>query len=167
MKIKQLVQASLGAFGLRLARLGDEGNYGNPLGLFFSVLKGRGFSPKHIMDVGANHGYWTRYALDYFPDSFYTLIEPQDYLKENVQDLLSREDGKIRWIGAGASDKPGTLPFTIDHRDHSSTFSITSEAAEGFGMRQIEVPVITLNEIVQTGNAPYPEMVKIDAEGSI
>ena len=32
-------------------------------------------------------------------------------------------------------------------------------------MRQIEVPVVTLNEIVQTSSAPFPEMVKIDAEG--
>ena len=81
--------------------------------MFFSALKARGFAPKHIMDVGANHGYWTRTSLKYFPDVYYTLIEPQDFLRENVQDLLAREDGKIRWIGAGASDKLGTLPFTI------------------------------------------------------
>ena len=40
-----------------------------------------------------------------------------------------------------------------------------SEAAKTAGMRQIEVPVITLNEIVRTSDAPYPDLVKIDAEG--
>src|ERR1700726_1451017 len=120
-----------------------------PNGLVFLVLKRRGFSPNHIVDVGANHGYWTRTSLKYFPDVYYTLIEPQDFLRENVQDLLAREDGKIRWIGAGASDKLGTLPFTISDTDVTSTF-ITSDAAKAHAIRQIEVPVITLNEIVRT-----------------
>jgi FkbM family methyltransferase len=138
---------------------------GSPLNLFFSTLKARGFSPNHIIDVGANHGYWTRAALNYFPEAYYTLIEPQDHLKKDVQDLLAREDGKIRWIGAGVSDQPGILPFTISYRDDSSTFVFTPEAAEARGMRQIEVPMVTLNEIVRTSSAPFPQMVKIDAEG--
>ena len=29
----------------------------------------------------------------------------------------------------------------------------------------MEVPVVTLNEIVRTSSAPFPEMVKIDTEG--
>ena len=32
-------------------------------------------------------------------------------------------------------------------------------------MRQIEMPIVTLNEIVRMNTAPFPEMVKIDAEG--
>ena len=165
MSIKQLVQAGFGAFGLRLTRLSNEPkHYYDLLDLLFLLLKRRGFSPNHIVDVGANHGYWTRTALNYFPDAYYTLIEPQEYLRENVEDLLAREDGKIRWIGAGASDKLGTLPFTISDRDVASTF-ITSEAAKAHSIRQIEVPVVTLNEIVRTSSAPFPEMVKIDAEG--
>src|SRR5262249_23232085 len=68
---------------------------------FFSILKERGFVPEHIVDVGANRGCWTRTALKYFPDAYYTLVEPQDHLKTHVQDLLGM-NGKIRWIGAGA-----------------------------------------------------------------
>ena len=150
--------------------LGDFAMPGNipgnfPLPLLFSALKARGFSPRHIIDVGANHGNWTRTALNYFPDSYYTLIEPPDYLKKDVQDLLARADGKIRWIGAGAGDKAGVLPFMVSHRDDSSTFALTSEAAEARGLRQMDVPVVTLNEIARDGGAPFPEMVKIDAEG--
>ena len=118
-----------------------------------------------VVDVGANHGSWTRGALNYFPESYYTLIEPQDWLKTNIQDLLARGNGKVRWIGAGVSDQSGTLPFTISHRDDSSTFALTSNAAEYAGMRQVEVPVFTLNEIVRTNTAPFPDMVKVDAEG--
>jgi FkbM family methyltransferase len=155
--MKQLVQAFLGTLGYRLVRLR---NVSPSLDSFFSLLKERGFAPKHIMDIGANHGNWTRAALKYFPDAYYTLVEPQDHLRTHLQDLLGR-DGKIRWIGAGAGDKPGTLPFVISYRDDSSSF-VWYKAA---GMRQIEVPVTTLNEIVRTSDAPFPDMVKIDAEG--
>jgi FkbM family methyltransferase len=165
MNMKQLAQAGIGAFGLRLTRLRDQPTGQRQLESFFSALKTCGFSPRHAVDVGANHGYWTRTALNYFPDAYYTLIEPQDHLKEDVQDLLARGDNKIRWIGAGVSDKPGVLPLTIAHHDHSSTFVNTSEDAESFGGSQIKVPVTTLNEVVRTSTAPFPEMVKIDAEG--
>ena len=121
MGIKGMIQAGLGLFGLRLVRLNEM-----PLRRFFAALKGRGFSPRHIIDVGANRGYWTRDALEYFPEAYYTLIEPQDHLKDDVQDLLTRKDGKIRWIGAGVSNTPGTLPFTISHRDVFSSFAISS-----------------------------------------
>ena len=90
MGIKQLVQAGFGVFGLRLTRLSNEPkHYYDLLDLLFLLLKRRGFSPNHIVDVGANHGYWTRAALKYFPDAYYTLIEPQEYLRENVEDLLA------------------------------------------------------------------------------
>jgi FkbM family methyltransferase len=68
-------------------------------------------------------------------------------------------------LGAGAGDKLGTLPLSIPHRDVSSNFRFTAEAAKTAGMRQIEVPVTTLNEIVRTSDAPFPDLVKIDAEG--
>jgi FkbM family methyltransferase len=165
--MKQFVQALLGALGLRLVRIrsapGTRPNAGS-LGSFFLVLKERGFAPKHIVDVGANHGIWTRTALQYFPEAYYTLVEPQDHLRKYVQDLLAG-NGKIRWIGAGAGDRLGTLPFTISNRDDSGSFTQTAEAAKVAGLRQIEIPVTTLNEIVRTSDAPFPDMVKIDAEG--
>jgi FkbM family methyltransferase len=105
-------------------------------------------------------------ALKYFPDAYYTLVEPQDHLRIDVQDLLAR-DGKIRWISAGASDRLGTLPLTISCPDDSSRFMLTPQAAKVFGgirIREVEVPVTTLNEIVRASKAPFPDMVKIDAE---
>ena len=158
--MKPPVQAFLGNLGIKLRSVMPRGH----LKLFFSMLQGRGFAPKHIMDVGANHGKWTRTALKYFPDAYYPLIEPQDHLRTHVSDLLTR-NSRIRWVGAGASDTSGALPFTMFYRDDRSSFTPTPEAAKANGMRQIEVPVTTLNEVVRTGKAPSPDIVKIDAEG--
>jgi FkbM family methyltransferase len=139
-------------------------NDGASRDIFFNLLKERGFKPKHILDIGANHGYWTRDALKYFPDAHYTLVEPQDELKTHVQDLLSN-NAKIRWIGAGAGAEPGIMAFTHSYRDDSSSFVFTADDAKAAGYRQIDLPVTTLNEIVRTSDAPFPDMVKIDAEG--
>jgi FkbM family methyltransferase len=172
MPLKQQIQAILGTLGFRLVRLRDipppcPPPCPPPYGWerLFYLLKQRGFAPKHILDIGANHGRWTRIALKYFPDAYYTLVEPQDHLKIDVQDLLNGGGGKIRWIGAGAGEKSGILPFSIPNRDDSSTFVPTRKWAEAAGMHRIDVPVTTLDEIVQTGDAPFPDMIKIDAEG--
>jgi hypothetical protein len=39
---------------------------------FYTILKNVKFTPIHIVDVCANHGTWTREALQYFPDAYYS-----------------------------------------------------------------------------------------------
>jgi FkbM family methyltransferase len=164
--LKKLIQSTFNKFGYRIVR--DESLphasvlppvYGSEF--FFSLLKRYGFNPKHIIDVGANRGTWTRRALPFFSDAQYTLVEPQDHLKVHIQDLLDR-GSKITWINAGVADHSGSLPFIISSRNDSSTFAPTPVDA---GARRISVRVVTLNEIVSAASAPPPELVKIDAEG--
>jgi FkbM family methyltransferase len=163
--IKKLAQGTLKKFGLRIVRdsasphsmalAEDRRNW------FFTAIKGLGFCPKHIIDVGANRGAWTRTAFSFFPQTQYTLLEPQDHLKAHIQDLVNH-GCKVKWISAGVADTPGELPFTIAYRDDSSSFAPTKNNS---GSSQVMVPVTTLNEIVASSNASFPEMVKIDAEG--
>jgi FkbM family methyltransferase len=165
--VKKLVQSTLKKFGLRLVRNDNLAQPSFPpapyngLDCFFAALKNLDFHPKHIVDIGANRGSWTRKALSYFPEAQYTLVEPQDHLKVHIQDLLDR-GCKITWINAGAADKSGALPFAVSYRDDSSTFVTTQADA---GDPRISVPVKTLNEIAAAASAPLPEIVKIDAEG--
>jgi FkbM family methyltransferase len=142
----------------------ESGFRSEVLSPFLELLKRDGFSPRHIVDVGANRGDWTRTALLFFPDAEYTLIEPQENLKSYAQDLL---DGsrKLEWITAGVSDAPGTLRFTIAGRDDSSTFVLSEDEARAAGLQQISVEVLTLNDIARSRKAPWPDLVKIDAEG--
>jgi FkbM family methyltransferase len=162
--VRDLIQSVLGKFGYRVIRAENvfQPRYG--LKYFFPLLKERGFAPKHIIDVGANRGVWTRAAVKFFPDAQYTLVEPQDNLRMYVQDLFDA-GYKVRWINAGASDQSGTLPFTIFYRDDSSSFRLTEEQASAAGFKQVTVKVKTLNEIVALAGGSTPEMVKIDAEG--
>jgi FkbM family methyltransferase len=160
--IKSGVKTILKKFGYRLSRDSEQPPCCG-LSNFFPLIKKFGFDPKHIMDVGANRGNWTRQAVQYFPRARYTLVEPQDHLKAHIQDLC---DGgfHVQWINAGASDQAGVLPLYVADKDHSSTF-LRSPRTENESIQKIEVPVRTLNEIVASSGQPIPEMVKIDAEG--
>jgi len=158
--VKTLVQSFLRPFGLRLARLQDKERSDYGVGVVFSVLKRFGFSPKHIVDVGANHGNWTRASLQYFPEAQYTLLEPQKELMVHVQDLVAAGRA-IRWINAGAADKSGTLPFFVARRDDSSNFVEASADSPG----SIPIQVWSLDDLLVKYELPVPELVKIDAEG--
>jgi FkbM family methyltransferase len=161
--IKRFVHRGLEKFGYRLVRMEGRPGADDALSQFLSLLKRQGFNPRHIVDVGANHGNWTRTAVRFFPDAQYTLIEPQDFLKKYIQDLVDH-GYKIKWINAGAGDSTGQLPFTLAGRDDSSTFDLTEEEAKRAGFRQVLVEVKTLNDIVRSAGVPA-DVVKIDAEG--
>jgi FkbM family methyltransferase len=160
--MKGFVQSILKRFGYRLSSL-ESGQPAYGLDGFFSLMKRRGFAPKHVIDVGANKGNWTRTAIKFFPEAYYSLVEPQDALKIHMQDLI---DGgyKIRWINAGAGDKSGSLPFAVSSRDDSSSF-VPGQLQDQSIPQLPLVRVMTLNEIAAESGAPPPDMVKIDAEG--
>jgi FkbM family methyltransferase len=160
--IKRLTRSTMRRLGYQ--PIGNGGFRSEVLSPFLSLLKALGFAPKHIIDIGANKGDWTRTAIEFFPEAHYTLIEPQDKLKSHIDDLI-RDGYKIRWINAGAGDQAGSLRFTVAGRDDSSTFVMSQEEALAQGLHQEMVEVRTLNDIVATSNVPLPEMVKIDAEG--
>jgi FkbM family methyltransferase len=159
--MKRLIKAVLKKMGWRLIEYREDSRPAFGANAYFALLKRLGFAPKNIVDIGANHGKWTRTVLEYFPDANYTLIEPQDHLKADIQDLIAKGH-KLNWINAGVGDQPGTLMFTVAERDDSSSFVPSAQASN---RPQIPIPIRTLNEIVASSGRPAPELVKIDAEG--
>jgi FkbM family methyltransferase len=142
----------------------DEFNKNALLNTLFTNFKTMGFYPKHIVDIGANHGTWTRETLKYFPDAHYTLLEPQHWLKDSVQDILD-VNSKVQFHPVGAGANEGSFQFTIVDRDDSCSFRYTEEEAKAAGFEQIEIPVVTLNQLLFNNKLPIPDIIKIDAEG--
>ena len=136
----------------------------NLLSGFFNTLKKASFTPQHIVDVGANRGTWTREALKHYPDAFYTLLEPQIWLRESLLDILE-EHPKVNFYGLGAGSNKGSFWFTIVERDDSCTFSISETEALERGLKQVKIPVVALNEFLPTVSEKTPDLIKIDAEG--
>lgn len=131
---------------------------------FYSILKQINFIPQHIVDVGANHGYWTREALNFFPDSYYTLFEPQESMRDSIKDILETNT-KVRFHAIGVGEKSGTFTFTIVDRDDSCSFIYNESEAKLMGYHQIDVPVVALNDFIPAAKLPIPDIIKIDAEG--
>src|SRR5262245_28508983 len=126
-------------FGLELLRLVRP--YGHEH--FFHLLRQLGFAPRHIVDVGANRGIWTRAAFKYFRDPVYTLVEPQDHLRSYSQDLVA-QGCKLNWINAGCGDFCG--PLIVRYRDDSSS-TFVDRHDEPAGSQRITVPMMTLNKL--------------------
>jgi len=162
--LKKILLKIFDPLALRLGYSKNTFNKNSLLNTFFTTLKAINFSPKHIVDVGANHGTWTRETLKYFPDSYYTLIEPQASMLQSVNDIL-QFNSKVKFNAVGAGDKPGTFKFTIVDRDDSSSFIYSEAEAKELGYQQVEIPVITLNEFLPQTNLSVPDIIKIDAEG--
>lgn len=131
---------------------------------FYNTLKKLNFHPQHIVDIGANHGTWTREALRHFPDAYYTLLEPQHWLKDSFIDILE-SNSKVLFYPVGAGEKEGSFQFTIVDRDDSCSFKYTEAEAKAKGYKQIEIPVVTLNGLLSNKKLPTPDIIKIDAEG--
>jgi FkbM family methyltransferase len=135
-----------------------------PLQSCFQALVNLGFKPQCLIDVGANHGNWTRTALRYFPDLQVAMLEPQEWLGKSVADLLA-QNTKLHWVTAGASDEEGRLMLTLVERDDSCNFLVSAEEAAQKGLRQVDVRVTTVASLVEELHFPPPDIIKIDAEG--
>ncbi len=140
-----------------------EGTKDSLMTNFLQLLVQFEFEPKHIVDIGANHGTWTREVIKYFPTAQYTLLEPQEWLKASFEDLLNKHEITFFPFGAGA--KKGIFQFTLHERDDSSSFRYTKEEAQYLGLKQIEIPIVTINDLLSESNLPTPDIIKIDAEG--
>lgn len=169
--IKKLIIKLINPIAIRLGYIRDshvqqvkEFDKNILLSTLFANLKAMGFIPKHIVDIGANHGTWTREVLDHFPEAYYTLVEPQYWMKDSLQDILDT-NSKVQFYPFGAGEKEGSFQFTIVDRDDSCSFRYTQEEAKAGGFEQIETPVVTLNGLLADSKLPMPDIIKIDAEG--
>jgi len=130
---------------------------------FFSCLKSLGYQPKHIVDVGANRGNWTRTAMKYFPNARYNMFEPQEKMRAEVADLFENTNVEFHCMGAGPVNS--TMKLTQHEWDDSHTFALTSQQAEDLGYPQVEVPVVALDDFFKERGLPKIDILKIDAEG--
>jgi FkbM family methyltransferase len=130
---------------------------------FFKLIKTTELNVSHILDVGANRGDWTRAALEYFPHTSITMVEPQTELNSHFGDLMANPNVRVFNIGLGS--QTGIGKFTIAEVDDASTFRLSEADAAKAGLRQIDVDIKTIDDFLKENHLSIPEIIKIDAEG--
>lgn len=93
---------------------------------FFRLLVNLNYTPNHIVDVGAHLGGWTRSAMNVFPHSKYTLLEPQKELLGSQSDL---DMPNIRQNYVGVGPASGQALLSQHDLADSSSFALTPEQA--------------------------------------
>jgi FkbM family methyltransferase len=131
---------------------------------FFQKTARQGFSPQVILDVGANHGGWSREVASVFSSARFYMIEPQEEMQPFLEDFCSQREGS-KWFLGGAGAEPGYRDLTIWEDFQGSAFLSPSVEAMVPDMKQRRVPIMTIDSLINRQDMYIPDLVKIDVQG--
>ena len=130
------------------------------------LLKTLGLEVKHVFDVGACKGEWTRHIRMDLPDATFDMFEPlADHAQELgalLQQNLDSPNVRLHKFALGAENKKTRMFLYPDNLPGSTALEL--EVAPQHA-RQVEVEMRTLDDVVQRLELPSPDLVKIDAQG--
>ena len=161
--IKSVIKSGLNAFGIEIYR-NRGGGIGKIVG-FFGEIRARGFTPRGIIDVGANRGDWTRLALSIFPDASVIMIEPQDEMQPYLSKLCSNVAG-CHYVKAGAGRVAGELVQTIWPDLAGSSFLPEVDRGQLQSGKQRTTQVVTIDSLLSETYPEFvPDLIKLDIQG--
>ncbi len=120
-------------------------------------LRHFGFTPSHVLDIGAFQGDWARACLNVFPDVRMTCVEPQDEQQPTLREL-ALQTGNIHVVQTllGRRNLSG-VPFS----EMGSGSSVLS-APKGCTRTK---PMATVDTLIESGQCQPPDLVKLDVQG--
>lgn len=131
-----------------------------------AYLKGYGFAPDYVIDVGVHEG--TPWLYRSFPDAHFVLVDPQAECEAAVKAGVSPKSFDFRAVALGAAQGKAMLnvPETEPGKGGAmaSLMERTDKLADSFTqVTTREVPVITLDDLA--ADLPGRIGLKIDTEG--
>lgn len=131
---------------------------------YFQDLARLGFDPQVIVDVGANHGGWSREVSKVFNLARFYLIEPQEEMRPFLEDFCSQRAGS-KWFLGGAGSEVGQRDLTVWEDFQGSAFLSPAVEAMVPDMQQRQVPIFTIDHLIGSAEMPTPNLIKIDVQG--
>jgi FkbM family methyltransferase len=168
--MKTLVQRLFRSLGFEVSRyraagVPDRKHARDSLKGVLEQVKGTGFAPATVIDVGAAMGLFSTTCHTFFPQAQYLLIEPlNEYLPALKKVVESIPTATYHMRAASASEHPVVLNV---HDDFVGS-SLYREVEEGTGVNGVprEVSAVTLDRLVIERQAPPPFMIKVDVQGA-
>jgi FkbM family methyltransferase len=153
--------------GLEVRRRAEPGSPCRPVGnvkCFLEDILARNFTPRGILDVGANRGEWSLLALSVFPSSRVIMIEPQDEMEEQLNKFC-REYPSCHYVKIGVGRAEDTLVQTIYDDLSASSFRPTTDPRLLATRKQRRTQVTTIDLILEQHPNFHPDLVKLDIQG--
>lgn len=126
---------------------------------------GKSFRPKIIVDIGANIGVFSLFAAYHYPKAKVWSFEPEQHnynqLCRNIQ-IDRKIVSDIHPIRAAVSNQSGSIRFYV--KEQSGWHSIYSDSEENVHAI-VEVPSVTIEDIITLTDQLPIDLLKIDCEG--
>jgi FkbM family methyltransferase len=128
----------------------------------YALLRGLGFRPATVVDVGVGTGTMELYRT--FPESYFLLLEPLKECEPDLISILGRYKGSYVLAAAGAS--PGQVTFNV-HKNHLHGSSLYKESmgAEADG-QEVTVPMVRIDDVLKDKQLKGPYLIKVDVQGA-
>ncbi len=147
--------------GFSVQRHHPPGHFLRPIGRldwFLEDIKARGFACRHVMDVGASDGSWSRSLLRVYPGASGLLVEPRPECVPALERFCAEHPG-WSFVSTGVGAREGELPLAL--WDTSSTFL---KRMVSLANTTVKVPLVRCDSLFGP-DAVYPDLVKLDVEG--
>lgn len=126
-----------------------------------------------VYDVDAHHGQSVAQMLDLMPAATIHAFEPQ---KENFSALSQRhgDDARVRLHNLAIADRDGFHSLRVNNYDGTHSLFDIDEAVinrwaddpDFVTLAEERVPLRSVDSIVAAGDAPAPDLIKIDTQGA-
>jgi FkbM family methyltransferase len=123
-------------------------------------VRGQGFAPATVVDVGVATGTPELYAA--FPGARLLLVEPLAEYAPALDALRAERGAEVAQVAAGA--EPGTLELTV-HRVLSCSSVVGERSGDEADVTRREVPVARVDALVAERGLRGPYVLKVDVEG--
>lgn len=119
-----------------------------------------------IVDIGANTGVYALAASAVQPNALVIAVEPVRRIYEKLAYNASLNQGRIKTVHAAASSRSGVaVLYDLPDREHVLSVSLDPEwNKENAGLVPVEVPAITVADLLAQHGAPQVDLLKIDVE---
>ncbi len=130
--------------------------------MFFSIeeIKRRGFIPRTVIDVGAYTGGWTSRVVNTYPEARFIMLEAQPEKKARLDEICNKNSNiEYRISLLGSEEKPGVPYYLME------TGSSVLEENTGYDREITELPMHTLDNIINPDTIEKPCFLKLDVQG--
>lgn len=121
-----------------------------------------------VFDVGAGVGLYSIVLSSRIERSSFYAFEPNPATRERLHSSIALESraAQISVLPMALGDHTRTQPFFISSQaGRSSLRAFNAERGGGVVHAEIEVPCSTVDALVESGQCPPPDALKIDVEG--